>query len=72
VTEDKARALKIIRNYSFGKGYEHLNILPSLFSPSELQDLDTSQRDFIRSVNQGLILWEQSTGVVPMPVSAIL
>jgi predicted nucleotidyltransferase len=60
ISEDKEEALRLIRNYKFLKGFEHLKIEPVIFSPVELLKSEKDDREFLSLVRKGIVLWDKT------------
>jgi predicted nucleotidyltransferase len=60
ISEDKEEALRLIRNYKFLKGFEHLKIEPVIFSPAELPKSEKGGREFLSLVREGIVLWDKT------------
>jgi predicted nucleotidyltransferase len=60
ISEDKEEALRLIRNYKFLKGFEHLKIEPVIFSPLELLKSEKDDKEFLCLVREGIVLWDKT------------
>jgi predicted nucleotidyltransferase len=60
ISEDKEEALRLVRNYKFLKGFEHLKIEPVIFSAVELLKSEKDDREFLSLVRKGIVLWDKT------------
>jgi len=60
VSGKKKEVAKIISDFKFPRGYEHVAIQYIVKTPVELLETSNSEQAFIREVESGLVLWEKS------------
>lgn len=59
ISDEKRNVLKMIENYSLGKGFEEVKIQPFVYSSLEYLKSEKTERDFLSIVNEGISLWEE-------------
>lgn len=61
ISEQKGKVLRIIENYSLGKGFEGIKIQPVIQTPIELLRSEKKDKEFLSLVREGIVLWEKPT-----------
>lgn len=61
ISEQKRKALQIIKNYSFKKGFKDIKIQPVIQAPIELLESEKGDKEFLSLVREGIVLWEKQT-----------
>ncbi len=61
ISEQKRKALQIIKNYSFKKGFKDIKIQPVIQTPIELLESEKGDKEFLSLVREGIVLWEKQT-----------
>ena len=59
ISEQKRKALQIIKNYSFKKGFKDIKIQPVIQTPIELLESEKGDKEFLSLVREGIVLWEK-------------
>jgi predicted nucleotidyltransferase len=59
VTGQKSKVLRIILNFSLGRGFEEIKIQPVIYSPVELMKHEKTDAEFLSLVREGIVLWEK-------------
>jgi len=59
VTGHKSKALRVIIDFSMGRGFEGIKIQPVIYSPAELMGHEKTDAEFLSLVRGGIVLWEK-------------
>jgi predicted nucleotidyltransferase len=61
ISEAREKILKIIGNYSLGKGFEDIKIQPVIQGSIELLRNEKDDKEFLSLVREGIVLWDRPT-----------
>jgi predicted nucleotidyltransferase len=70
VSAEKERALRIIENYKFRKGFEDIKIESVVLSALDLLKSEKTDQEFLSLVKEGIVLWDKmkhEAGIQGMP-----
>ena len=59
ISEDKQRCLEIMEKYTFGKGFQEIEIEPAIRSPLEMIKSEKAEKEFLSLVREGIVLWDR-------------
>jgi predicted nucleotidyltransferase len=59
VTTEKEKALGIIENYKFRKGFEDIKIEPAVLSALDVLKSEKTDKEFLSLVREGIVLWDE-------------
>ncbi|MCP2620377.1 nucleotidyltransferase domain-containing protein, partial [Candidatus Aminicenantes bacterium AC-334-K16] len=58
ISDQKNKVLRIITQYSPGKGFESIRIQPIIQSPKEAMSHEKEEKEFYSLIREGIVLWE--------------
>ena len=58
LSDQKDKVLRIITQYSPGKGFESIKIQPIIQSPQEAMAHENKDKEFYSLIREGIVLWE--------------